>query len=179
MRTLGFTGIMEGISSTHRGIFTNLYNHQPSKDTSSKEEYRSQRRWYNLPKVLCIREKLTRLWMWRTQSDNNPAMDLAIHDRVDVIIGNQSDEEGDAKALAYRNVWMIRCLGTKELWFQDEGSEAEALIKRWISWIDLEVHPIKSGLGKNWLISGRMSEPEGQFPRINWWLRVFAHTLNP
>ena len=37
-------------------------------------------------------------------SDNNPAMDLAIHDRVDVIIGNQSDEEGDAKALAYRNV---------------------------------------------------------------------------
>ena len=76
-------------------------------------------------------EKLTRFWMWRTLSDNNPAMDLAILDRVDVIIGNQSDEEGDAKALAYRNVWMIRCLGTKELWFQDEGSEAEALIKRW------------------------------------------------
>ena len=42
-------------------------------------------------------------------------MDLAIHDRVDVIIGNQSDEEGDAKALAYRNVWMIRCLDTKEI----------------------------------------------------------------
>ena len=39
-----------------------------------------------------------------TLSDNNPAMDLAIHDRVDVSIGNQSDEEGDAKASAYRNV---------------------------------------------------------------------------
>ena len=39
-----------------------------------------------------------------TLSDNNPAMDLAIHDRVDVSIGNQSDEEGDAKASSYINV---------------------------------------------------------------------------
>ena len=53
--------------------------------------------------------------MWRTLSDNNLAMDLAILDRVDVSIGNQSDEEGDAKASAYRNVWMIRCLDTKEI----------------------------------------------------------------
>ena len=92
-------------------------------------------------------------------------MDLAIHDRVDVSIGNQSYEEGDAKASAYRNVWMIQCLGTKELWFQEEGSKAEALIKRWVSWIDLEVYPIKSGLGKYQLLSGRMSEPERKIPK--------------
>ena len=42
--------------------------------------------------------------MGRTLSDNNPAMDLAIHDRVDVSIINESDEEGDAKASAYRNI---------------------------------------------------------------------------
>ena len=168
---------MEGIGSTHRGIFTNLYNHQPSKryDFESRVPKPKQ----VIPKVLCIREKLTRFWMWRTLSDNNPTMDLAIHDRVEVSIGNQSDEEGDAKASAYRNVGIIRCLSTKELWFQDEGSEAEALIKRWVSWIDLEVHPINSWLGKNQLITGAMSETERKFPRINWWLRVFAHTLNP
>ena len=145
---------------------------------SSKAEYRSQSRWYNLPKVLCIREKLTRLWMWRTLSDNNPTMDLAIHDRVEVSIGNQSDEEGDAKASAYRNLWIIWCLSTKELWFQDEGSEAEALIKRWVSWIDLEVHLIKSWLGKNQLIFETMLEPERKFPRINWWSCAFSQMLN-
>ena len=37
-------------------------------------------------------------------SDNNPAMVLAVHNRADVSIGTQSDEEGDAKASAYRNV---------------------------------------------------------------------------
>ena len=162
------------------GHFFRIYTTiNQAKDTRSKAEYRSQSRCYNIPKILCIREKLTRFWMWRTLSDNNPVVDLVIHDRVDVSIGNQLDEEVDAKASTYRNVWMIRCFGTKELWFQDEGSEAEALIKRWVSWIDLEVHPIKSWLGKNQPISRAMSEPEGKFPRINWWLWVFAHTLNP
>lgn len=51
-------------------------------------------RGYNLPKALCIREELTRFQMLRTLSDNNPTMDLAIHDGVNVSIGNQSEEEG-------------------------------------------------------------------------------------
>ena len=51
---------------------------QPSaEDTSSKAEYRSQSRWYNLPKVFCIRENsqdfgceghcriTTQQWIWR------------------------------------------------------------------------------------------------------------------
>ena len=88
-------------------------------------------------------------------------MDLAIHDRVDVNIDNQSDEEGDAKASAYRNVWMIRCLGTQELWFQDEGSEGEALIKRWVSWIDLEAQTVAIWLVDNQLMFKMTSEPEG------------------
>ena len=119
------------------------------------------------------------LWIWWTLLDIIPTKDLAVHNGADVSIGNQSDEEGDAKASAYRNVWIIRCFSTKELWFQDEGPEVEALIKRWVSWIDLEVHPIKSWLGKNQLISRRMFDPERKFPRINRWLRVFANTLNP
>ena len=49
---------------------------------------------YNLPKALCIRGEHTRFQMLRTLSNNNPTMDLAIHDGVDVSIGNQSEEEG-------------------------------------------------------------------------------------
>jgi hypothetical protein len=52
-----------------------------------------KRRGYNLPKALCIREKLSRFQMLRTLSDNNPIMDLVIHHGVDVSIGNQSEGE--------------------------------------------------------------------------------------
>ena len=40
-------------------------------------------------------------------------MDLAIHDRVDVSIGNQSDEEGDVKASDYRYIWITSKLEYK------------------------------------------------------------------
>jgi hypothetical protein len=39
-----------------------------------------KRRGYKLPKAISIREELTRVWMLRTLSDNNPKMDLVIHD---------------------------------------------------------------------------------------------------
>ena len=51
-------------------------------------------RGYNLPKALCIRGELTRFWMLGKLSDNNPTMDLVIHNGIDVSIGNQSEGEG-------------------------------------------------------------------------------------
>ena len=33
-------------------------------------------------------------WLWRTLSDNNPAMGMAVHNGADVSIGTQSEEEG-------------------------------------------------------------------------------------
>ena len=52
-----------------------------------------KRRGYNLPKALCIRGELTRFRMLRALSDNNPTMDLAIHNGIDVSIDNQSEGE--------------------------------------------------------------------------------------
>jgi hypothetical protein len=53
-----------------------------------------KRRGYNIPKALCIRGELTRFQMLRTLSDNNPAMDLAIHDGVEVSIGINQRKKG-------------------------------------------------------------------------------------
>jgi hypothetical protein len=64
--------------------------------------------------------------------------DLAVHRGSEVSNGTQSEEGKNAKASDYRNIGIIRRVSTKELWFKNEGSEAKALIKRWVGWIDLD-----------------------------------------
>jgi hypothetical protein len=54
----------------------------------------NKNRGYNLPKALCIRGELTRVWMLGTLSDINPTMDLAIHDGVEVSIRINQREKG-------------------------------------------------------------------------------------
>ena len=180
MKTLGFTWIKEGIGSTHRGILGTYTTNSTSKITQARRQSMVGRAEDTIYQRQCVSgEERTKFWIWRKLPDNNPTKDSAVLNGSDVSISTQSKEGRNAKALDYRNIWLIRCLSTKELWFQVERSEAEALIKRWVSWIDLKAHPIRFRLGKNQLVTGAMSKPERIFPRINWWLRIFAHTLNP
>ena len=154
VKTSEFTHIKEGIGSTRQGIMETY-----TTSFSSKCHQLESRAWLakqriQLNKGIMYQGKIHKILDVKNtigwQPNNGP-----------VSIGNQSNEEGDAKASTHRNVWMIRCLGTKELWFQDEGSEAKALIKRWVSWIDLEAQLVKVWLAENQLISGMTSEPEG------------------
>ena len=55
MNTFGFTRISESIGSTHRGISEHILQTSRVINTSSKVEHGWQNRWYNLPRVLCIR----------------------------------------------------------------------------------------------------------------------------
>ena len=102
MKSFGFTQIKEGIGSTHQGIlgtyttsFKSKYHQLESRAWLAKGEDTIYQRHY-------VSKKGSQgYWIGRTLSDNNPTVDMAIHNGADVSINTQSEEE-ESNASVYR-----------------------------------------------------------------------------
>jgi hypothetical protein len=82
------------IDTTHRDILRIYTTINEGKGYEFESKVSKLKQVIQFTEGICIREELTRFQMLRTLSDNNPTMDLAIHDGVDMSISNQSGKKG-------------------------------------------------------------------------------------
>ena len=97
--------------------------------------------------------------------DSNPPKDQVVRKGSDVNIGTQSEEEGMQKnqfmeTSEYAKAWIWRVYDPKI-----GGSEAEALIKKWVCWIELDGQSIKDWFTENQIMFKITSEPDGWVSR--------------
>ena len=159
MKTLWFTWIKEGIGPTHRGILGTYTTNSTSKITQARRQSMVEKAENTIyQRQYVSREERTKFWMWRKLPDNNPTKDSTVLNGSDLSISTQSEEGKNANALDYRNIWIIRCLMQRNYDFQIRRSEADTLIKRQVSWIDIDRQSIKDWFAENQLMSGVTSD---------------------